>query len=277
MDLIIGGAYQGKCTFAAEKYGLAAADICDLAVSAPVPARCYVHLEALTRQEAPEAALPLLLAAEAVISREIGSGVVPIDAGERAWRTDGGIEMKLTLLRHGETDGSRRDLYYGAADIPALPESLAALHENAAAYPRAARYYTSGLLRTEQTLEAIYGPVAHQQLPGLREMNFGDFEMKSYQELKDTAAYQAWITDVEHNVCPNGESAPQVLERNRAAMAQVLASGEDAVCVVHGGVTAGLMMTWFGGGRYDYSVKPGTGFTVTFRDGRPVSYERVPE
>ena len=112
--------------------------------------------------------------------------------------------MKLTLLRHGETDGSRRDLYYGAADIPALPESLAALHENAAAYPRAARYYTSGLLRTEQTLEAIYGPVAHQQLPGLQEMNFGDFEMKSYQELKDTAAYQAWITDVEHNVCPNG-------------------------------------------------------------------------
>ena len=45
---------------------------------------------------------------------------------------------------------------------------------------------------------------------------------------------------------------------------------------VHGGVTAGLMMTWFGGGRYDYSVKPGTGFTVTFRDGKPVSYERVP-
>ena len=33
MDLIIGGAYQGKCTFAAEKYGLAAEDICDLAVS----------------------------------------------------------------------------------------------------------------------------------------------------------------------------------------------------------------------------------------------------
>ena len=86
MDLIIGGAYQGKCTFAAEKYGLAAEDICDLAVSPPSPARCYVHLEALTRQEDPETALPLLLAAEAVISREIGSGVVPIDAGERAWR-----------------------------------------------------------------------------------------------------------------------------------------------------------------------------------------------
>ena len=40
MDLIIGGAYQGKCTFAAEKYRLTAADICDLATDAPAPARC---------------------------------------------------------------------------------------------------------------------------------------------------------------------------------------------------------------------------------------------
>ena len=76
MDLIIGGAYQGKCTLAAEKYRLTAADICDLAAGDPSPARCYIHLEAL----------PLLLAADAVISREIGSGVVPMDAGERAWR-----------------------------------------------------------------------------------------------------------------------------------------------------------------------------------------------
>ena len=37
--------------------------------------------------------------------------------------------MKLTLIRHGETEGSRRDLYYGAADIPVLPDSLKALEE----------------------------------------------------------------------------------------------------------------------------------------------------
>ena len=40
--------------------------------------------------------------------------------------------MKLTLIRHGETEGSRRDLYYGAADIPVLPESLKALEEKLA-------------------------------------------------------------------------------------------------------------------------------------------------
>ena len=50
--------------------------------------------------------------------------------------------MKLTLIRHGETEGSRRDLYYGAADIPVLPDSLKALEEKAKAgvYPTAGRY-----------------------------------------------------------------------------------------------------------------------------------------
>ena len=30
--------------------------------------------------------------------------------------------MKLTLIRHGITEGNARLLYYGAADIPLLPE-----------------------------------------------------------------------------------------------------------------------------------------------------------
>ena len=106
--------------------------------------------------------------------------------------------MKLYLLRHGQTEGSLRNLYYGAANIPVLPESLEELHAAAqrGVYPKAQRYYTSGLLRTEQTLAAIYGDVPHTQLPGLREMDFGDFEMHSYEELKDWPSYQKWIEDV---------------------------------------------------------------------------------
>ena len=55
--------------------------------------------------------------------------------------------MKLTLLRHAQTEGSLRNLYYGAADIPALPESLSELRRRAGDYPTAQRYYTSGMLR----------------------------------------------------------------------------------------------------------------------------------
>ena len=51
MDLIIGGAYQGKLTLAAREYGLTPGDICDLAAGEPaLGARCYIHLEELTRR-----------------------------------------------------------------------------------------------------------------------------------------------------------------------------------------------------------------------------------
>lgn len=95
MHLVLGGAYQGKLTWAAERYALQPSDICDLATcdAAPdalPPARCYTHLEALSRHcrrtGVPSDALPRLLAADVVVAREVGSGVVPVDADERRWR-----------------------------------------------------------------------------------------------------------------------------------------------------------------------------------------------
>ena len=88
MELIIGGAYQGKLTYAAEKYQFKPEDICDLARGELMAGkRCYTHLEALSRRgEVEDACRQALLAAEAVLSREIGAGVVPMNRDERAWR-----------------------------------------------------------------------------------------------------------------------------------------------------------------------------------------------
>ena len=52
MELVIGGAFQGKLTWALAHYGLTMDDVCDLAVSEPAAAKCYCHLEALSRREA---------------------------------------------------------------------------------------------------------------------------------------------------------------------------------------------------------------------------------
>lgn len=38
------------------------------------------------------------------------------------------------------------------------------------------------------------------------------------------------------------------------------------MCVIHGGVTSGLMMHWFGGTRYDYLLAPGEGYQVSFNE-----------
>ena len=114
MDLIIGGAYQGKLTLAAQEYGLTPGDICDLAAGEPAPGtRCYIHLEELTRrQEDTESYLPLLTAAEVVIAREIGSGVVPMDAGERAWRERHGRLLRQLAGEEGSHARRLMGVYY---------------------------------------------------------------------------------------------------------------------------------------------------------------------
>ena len=98
------------------------------------------------------------------------------------------MRSKICLIRHGITEGNKNRLYYGYADIPLAEEGIAALKEleKRDIYPNSsnADFYTTGLRRTEQTMEIIYGKREHEILPQLKEMNFGDYEMKSHGELK---------------------------------------------------------------------------------------------
>ena len=186
--------------------------------------------------------------------------------------------MKLTLIRHGITEGNLKRLYYGRADLDLLPESFEYLRSRSALYPRAERYFTSGMKRAEQSFAAIYGDIPHGVLPGMREIDFGDFEMRSYDELKTDPAYIEWISgDNERNVCPNGESGVMVTERALNALAPVIADGRSAVIVAHGGVIGGVLSRWFpgGNGRYEFTPEPGGGFTVTFEGGLPVKAESI--
>lgn len=49
MQLILGGAYQGKLTWARARFGLRDEDLCDLASGFVPGKRCYYHLEESAR------------------------------------------------------------------------------------------------------------------------------------------------------------------------------------------------------------------------------------
>lgn len=191
---------------------------------------------------------------------------------------------RICLIRHGSTEASERHLYYGATDVPVSPGGVEEAGRLAAAggYPPAEkrRIYTSGMLRTEQTLRLLYGEVPHTVLPDLAEMRFGIFEMRSYEEMKDDPAYQAWISgDFENNVCPGGESAAQFIARVTAAFRPLLAGG-DAIVICHGGVIAALMQDLFPGERENmYRWQPGMcrGYEIRAERGIAVAYRQIPE
>lgn len=171
--------------------------------------------------------------------------------------------MTIYLIRHGKTQANLQHLYCGSTDLPLSDpgrEELKQLHYAI----EGAKFITSGMLRTEQTLEILFGPVSHTQEMGFREVDFGIFEMQSYEMLKDDPAYQAWLTgDNEANVPPQGESGVQMRQRVLEAFYRVK---EDTVIIAHGGVIAAIMEHLFpeeGKNRYQWQPKPGHGYAVT--------------
>ncbi|MCL2704242.1 MAG: histidine phosphatase family protein [Defluviitaleaceae bacterium] len=178
--------------------------------------------------------------------------------------------MEIHLIRHGKTLANEKRLYCGSTDLP-LSENgrveIIRLKEQGV-YPSADMLFTSGLLRAEQTLEIIYGYVESMVIPQITEFDFGLFEMKSYEELKEDADYQAWITDLTGDVkCPDGDSKMMFERRVADGFNQIINKAEkDAVIICHGGVIVSIMERLMPGERnfYEWQPEPGRGYTLLY-------------
>ena len=190
----------------------------------------------------------------------------------------------LLIIRHGNTRAVEDWLYCGSTDLPLSPSGRAELEDLKAAHawPDLTGWsiYTSGMRRTEETLEVLFGEVPHRTLPAFREIDFGIFEMHSYDELKVRDDYQAWISgDNEANICPGGESGLQMKERVLAGLKELMQTSGDVLLLCHGGPTVTVMQHLFpreDKTRYDWQPAGGHGYLIAFADGSPVSYEAFP-
>ena len=95
MDLIVGGAYQGKLDYAKNELGVTEEDVfcCTVSSEIDVTKRCYNHFEKFILgciKEGSDKYKKLDLTDKIVISDDIFCGVVPIDDTERFWREETG-------------------------------------------------------------------------------------------------------------------------------------------------------------------------------------------
>ena len=174
--------------------------------------------------------------------------------------------MRIWLIRHGMTEANEHRLYCGSTDLPLSEHGRKQLKSVHYAVPHGVRFITSGMHRCDETMALLFGNVEREVIPGFREIDFGAFEMHSYEELKDDPAYQAWLAgDNEKNVPPGGESGEQMTARVLRAFDAVVSDGRDAVIVTHGGVIAATMASLFsheGRSRYDWQPRPGRGYEL---------------
>ena len=176
------------------------------------------------------------------------------------------------LIRHGQTLANRQHLYCGSTDLPLCQEGIRELE--ALRYQVGnARFLTSGMRRTEETLTLLFGPVPFQREPDFREMDFGVFEMKGYEALRHNPDYLTWISgDNEEHPTPGGESGCQMTQRVLRAW-QRLDLQQDTVILTHGGPIAAIMAHLFPGenrNRYQWQPRPGHGYAITGSTYRPI-------
>ena len=107
-------------------------------------------------------------------------------------------QKEIFLFRHGKTEANEKHLYCGKTDLPLSEKGREELlkKKEFCVYPDIShcKVFTSGLLRTTQSLGILYPEIASVGTePSFQEIDFGDFEMKSYEELKNDERYKAWV------------------------------------------------------------------------------------
>lgn len=151
--------------------------------------------------------------------------------------------MDIYLIRHGMTNGNKERRYIGCyTDESLCEEGIEQLHNRA--YPKVDKVFVSPLVRCVETANIIFDGMDVEACDELREMNFGLFEGKNYEELKDNQDYQAWIDSGGNSAFPNGESKKEFCDRCIRGFEKCISlqkESDSIAFVVHGGTIMAIM------------------------------------
>lgn len=159
--------------------------------------------------------------------------------------------MEIYLVRHTSVDVPA-GYAYGQTDVPLRPtfEAEAAVVKSNLEGLTFDQVWTSPLTRCVR-LAAYCGYPDALRDDRIKEIHFGAWEMKSWEEISADTRSEAWFADWQNTTTPDGESFHDQYVRVSSFLDEVRKSGLQRVCVfAHGGVlTCARVYT----GAYDLS------------------------
>jgi len=156
---------------------------------------------------------------------------------------------RLILVRHGQTEWNRLGRYQGQSDIELNETGLKQTQQAAErlATEKINAIYCSDLMRARQTAEIIASKHnmagAIHESPLLREMNFGDYEGLTFDQMDPKfqlifSADPSWRSSGPNVRAPNGESIADLAARVKQFIQQILEhhrQEETILIAAHGG------------------------------------------
>jgi alpha-ribazole phosphatase len=177
--------------------------------------------------------------------------------------------LVITLFRHGLTIANERKAYLGWSDSPLSIKGRQQL------FPLRidmGLVFSSDLKRCTDTAAFLFPEVAVIKKKELREIHFGMWEGKTYQELQDDRDYQNWLEDFYTVSPPGGESfgefAGRVESGWESIKEKVISLGvKQAAIVTHGGVIRYLLTKYAPAAQpfWEWGIPHGSGWEMTFQ------------
>ena len=159
--------------------------------------------------------------------------------------------MRLTLVRHGQTDWNLQGRFQGQCEVPLNERGLAQAREIAAALSGEAfdRAVSSDLARAMQTARIIAPRLEIVPEPRWREFHFGRWEGLTWLEIVERwpEAAAAGATDARNYAPEGGETFEQLRNRVSEALDGLRnAQVANALVVTHAGPLHAVLDTLFG-------------------------------
>lgn len=181
----------------------------------------------------------------------------------------------IIFIRHGLTASNVKKLYAGKLNDDELSqEGINELEEKSekGLYPKADYVISSAKKRCIQSAEIIFKGSDIKLAEGLDEIDFGMFEGKDYNTLKNNELYIKWLESGGTIPFPEGESREEYLIKNKEAFEKILNLIEEdkkrVAVVAHGGNIMALLNIYGGREYFDSMVSAGCGYIceLSFKD-----------
>ena len=151
---------------------------------------------------------------------------------------------KIIFVRHGQTEWNVLGRYQGQTDVALSPLGIEQAEKLAAHFPvdKIEAVYSSDLARAMKTASCVadrFGLTVEPR-PELRELNFGDWEGLTYDEIvaKWPDALENFFQHPDVLEIPHGESFPKLRKRALACVEEIVSRHPDQTVAVfaHGAI-----------------------------------------
>lgn len=178
---------------------------------------------------------------------------------------------RISIIRHGMTEANESGIYIGSTDIPLSRKGAGELAAKMDEfdYPSVQRVYSSPLCRCTETAEILFPEIELVKADGLRELNLGEFEGKTVDELINRDDYKKWLKGGADTRPPKGESLEEMTARIFSALHSIINDMMQegithTAIITHAGIITN-MLVGFGLPKYEpkyLQAKAGEGFDI---------------